>query len=145
MRHHSPGADQRPCPDRHAAHDHRTTADRSAPVHQNRGHLPIFRAGAPPPNRRTRLLVIDEDHSVTDENFILEREAFAKKAVGRNLAAGPNPHITLDLDERPDRRLGANCAPVEVHELRMMNNNSSTKLDIISNRHRTDPWRFTPR
>jgi len=70
------------------------------------------------------MAVIDEDHVMADEAFVLDRDPFANERMARDLAAPTDPRILLDLDERSNHRLVADLAPVQVDE--------AVNLDVLA-------------
>ena len=87
---HCPGADQRVCADRAAAHDRGIGADARATLHE-RG-LVILRSVSR--KRRTWGRDVREDHARATENVVFERHAFV------------DGDIVLDLDVAADRHPG---------------------------------------
>jgi hypothetical protein len=85
------------------------------------------------------MFVVREHHAMTDEDFILDDDAFANETVGRDLAAGPDDSASLDLYECADPRLVAHCAAVEIHQVRMKDADVLSELDISADGHE---WPF---
>jgi hypothetical protein len=54
---------------------------------------------------------------VTNEDFILDRHAFANERMAGDLTIAPDPGILLDLHEGSDLRVIANLTPVQVYEI----------------------------
>ena len=68
------------------------------------------------PSVVARVQVVDEHHAVTDEHFILDRHPFANERVARNLAVRANHRVFLNLHERPDARIVADAAAIQIDE-----------------------------
>jgi len=85
-------------------------------------------------NMLTRRLII-----AATTSFVLAGHAFAQEGMARNLAVGADLRTALNLDERPDPGPGANPAPVQVDELRVVNDHLIFKDDTIRDRHHTYP------
>jgi hypothetical protein len=71
--------------------------------------------------RRTREFVIDEHHTMTDEDFILNCNAFTDKRVGRDFASQPDLSADLNLNECTDSRLIADATAIKINQVRMRN------------------------
>src|SRR5271156_1898980 len=67
--------------------------------------------------RGTGIAVIDERHSVPDEDVVLDDHAFADKRVAGYFAALADPCISLDLHECADLCLVSDFTSVEIYEL----------------------------
>ena len=78
--------------------------------------------------RRPRVLVVDEEHAVTHEHLVLDSHPRTDERVALDLAAGTDLDPPLDLDERPDPRLVADPAAVEVRE--RMDDDALAELDV---------------
>src|SRR5262249_53749851 len=65
---------------------------------------------------RPREQIINEAHVVADEYVILDNDAFANERVARNLAAGADDGILLNLNKTTDARLVPHCTAVKVSE-----------------------------
>jgi hypothetical protein len=72
--------------------------------------------------------IVDKGYSVTDEDFVFDRYAFADKRVRRDLAAPAYPRVFLNFDERANLRAVADLAAVEIDEV--MNDHVAPKLDV---------------
>jgi hypothetical protein len=60
--------------------------------------------------------IVDEHHTVPDENFVFDRDAGTNERVTRNLATLSDVRIALNLDERANLRRVSDAASVEVYE-----------------------------
>src|SRR3989441_2689849 len=113
------GPDDGILPDDHVREDRCPGPDRRAFPHQRCLDLLVVPGlKSPSRGRRPRVGVVDEGDAVADENVVLNRHAFADEGVARNLTPPAGLRILLDLDERPDLRLVADLAAVQVDELR---------------------------
>jgi hypothetical protein len=65
---------------------------------------------------------------VADEDLVVDRDAGADEGVALDLAALADLDAGLDLDERPDPRLGADPAAVEVRE--RLDDDAVAELDV---------------
>jgi hypothetical protein len=54
---------------------------------------------------RARMAVVDEHHAVADEHLVFDRDPLADEGVRRNLAAGSNGRVLLNLDKCADLRI----------------------------------------
>src|ERR1035438_7625125 len=94
-------------------------SDRCAPVNDGALYLPVsFRLQAAIGRRRSRIAVVDESHSMTDEDVILDHDPFTDEGVTGNLAALANRSVLLNLDKGADLGIVAYLTTVEVDELR---------------------------
>lgn len=117
LRDHSPRAYQCVRPDRQAAADHRPGADARAALDTGLEKLPVgVRLRQPLARRRTRVLVVDEEHSVSDEYLVRNRHAGADERVTLDLAVSADLHSALDLDERANASPVSDLAAVEIRE-----------------------------
>ena len=105
-----------PVADVDAAEDHGAGSERGAAADDRLQHRPVPLRLETAADRRPRVLVVHEHHSVPDEDLVLDRDALADERVTLHLAAGADHHSTLDLDERADAGLVADRAVVEVRE-----------------------------
>ena len=66
----------------------------------------------------SRISVIDEHDSMTNEDVVLNRDSFADEGVAGDFAVFSDPGILLDFNEGADLRIGSDFTAVEVDELR---------------------------
>ena len=96
-----------------AAHDHGPAPNRCRATHCGFLHRPVsFRLRRSIAVGRAWLTIVDEDHSMADEDFVLDSHATADEAVARDLAAPADSGATLDLDEGAQPRVCADLAAV---------------------------------
>src|SRR2546423_7028563 len=87
-RHDRAGSDERPGADPEAAEDDGARAQHGAAFDDRREQLPIIRRlELPGLGRRPRVLVVDEQHAVSDKDLVLDRHARADEAMALDLAA----------------------------------------------------------
>jgi hypothetical protein len=110
--HDGAGSDERACADRDAAQNGRPTSNGGSSTDPRRNDGPVLRRLKAISSRGARISVVREDHAVADEDVVFNRDAFADKAVGRNLAATAYVGSFLDFDERADLRLGADATSI---------------------------------
>jgi hypothetical protein len=67
---------------------------------------------------------------MANENVVLDSDAFANERVTRNLAAGADGGILLDLNKTTDARLIPHCTAVKVGEAEYLD--SPSQADIGS-------------
>src|SRR6266536_531577 len=70
--HHRPCADQRTAPDPDPTRYHRSGSKCGSPLDRRRQRLPVALALQPTLCRRTWILVVGEQHPVTDEHLVLD-------------------------------------------------------------------------
>src|SRR5262245_5234494 len=114
FRHHRPRSDQGAGPDRYPTQDHRPAADRGPFAHAGRDHRPVGLGLRLAIGRGPRVEVVDEHDAVADEYLVLDRHALADERVARDLAPGADRGVLLNLHERPDPRVVADPAAVQV-------------------------------
>src|SRR4029453_798475 len=112
-----PGADHRGLADRDSAHDHRSRTEARAALDARLQQLPI-RGGLEHSSaaRGARKPVVDEEHSVPDEDLVADQDTLADESVALNLAVCADARARLDLDEGADASVVPDLAPVEVRE-----------------------------
>ena len=99
------------------AEHHRTRADRRLALDHRPQQRPVLlRLERSRRRRGARGLVVDEHHSVADEDLVLDRDAVADERVALDLAASADDRAALDLDERADPGLVSDRAAVEIRE-----------------------------
>jgi hypothetical protein len=130
LRYYCAGTNHRLLADCDAAQDDRAAANRGASPNDGRHDLPVGFGLQPTIGTGTGLLVVDENHSVSDEHLILNRNAFAYESVGRNLAARADDSVLLDFNEGADLGIVTDCAAIEVYEVRLENPHAVTKHNI---------------
>ena len=74
------------------------------------------------------MLVVDKYDAVPDEDFVLDRHAFANKGVTGNLAVSSYEDAFLDFHERADFGVIANLTTVEIDEV--IDDYALTELDV---------------
>ena len=72
---------------------------------------------------------------MTDKCLILNGDTFTNEAVRRNLAAGPDGGVLLNLDEGSNLGVVPYRATVEVDEIGLEDFYVGPKADAVSNRH----------
>src|SRR5690242_2711925 len=72
---------------------------------------------------------------MADEHLVLDHDTFADEAVRRDLAAGADTGVLLDLDERPDARSGADAASIKIHQGGMVDHYIGGQDDTVGYRH----------
>src|SRR5262249_38712750 len=98
---------------------HGARADGCATLDERGPHLPVFfRLQATTGHGCSRNAIIDEDHTVSDKNVVLDDNALADEGVAGYLAATANRGVFLYLDKRPDLAVVADCAPVQIDKIR---------------------------
>jgi hypothetical protein len=127
---HGTRPDERSFPDRHATHHHGTTADRRTAADACGHNLPVNLGLECTTHRRPRVTIVDEEYTVPEKNLILDRHALADERVRRHLAASTDVRAFLDLHEGPDPGTVTDFAPVEIHEVAMMNHDPLSKPDV---------------
>jgi hypothetical protein len=96
-----------------AAHDHGPAPNRCRATHCGFLHRPVFfRLRRPIAVGRAWITIVDEDHAMADEDFVLDSHATANEAVARDLAAPADSGAALDLDEGAQPRVRADFAAV---------------------------------
>ncbi len=99
-RHDAARADNRAFADGDAAEQHCAGANRGAAADDGRLAFPVgFRLKLTGCGR-ARETVVDEGDVVTNEYFVLNRDAFADEGVARDLAPATDLRALLDFDER---------------------------------------------
>lgn len=69
---------------------------------------------------------------MADEYVVLDRDAFANKAMAGDFAIFSNPYVLLDFDKSPDFRVFPDVAAVKVDELRQFD--AAGQFHVWSNR-----------
>src|SRR5579863_1137588 len=111
------GADHRTLANVHAAHDDRAAADRGVAMHHRAFKAPVaFALRRTIGIGRARPAIVDKNHAVADEDFILDRDPGTNEAVARDFAAGADQRVALDFDERADTGVRADFTAVEINE-----------------------------
>src|SRR4029453_8331651 len=87
------------------------------------------------PVGRARVAIVREHHAVAHENLIVDDHSLADEGVRRYLAAGPDDRFLLDLDERADLRLVADCTSVEIDERGLDDAHTLPEANGIRNGH----------
>lgn len=96
-----------------AAHNHGPAPNRCRATHGGFLHRPVlFRLRRPVAVGRARFTIVDEDHAMADEDFVLDRHAAANEAMAGDLAAPADSGAALDLDEGAQPRVRADFAAV---------------------------------
>src|SRR3984893_7204561 len=72
--------------------------------------------------------IVRENHAMSNEDVILNEDAFWNKDVRLDLAAGTDDGSALDFDKRPNPCFFTNCRAIDVDELRVIN--SSTRGNL---------------
>ena len=85
--------------------------------------------------RRARAAVVDEHHTVADEHLVLDGHALADEGVRRNFAARAHAGVLLDFYKRPDLRVIADLAAVEVYKRGVENLNVAAEFDAGCDGH----------
>ena len=80
---------------------------------------------------RSRIAIVDEGYTVSDEDIGFDRNTFADKAVAANLTTIANFRPLLNFNECANRCFIANLAAVEIHE--RVNSYVATKPHIRGN------------
>src|SRR5260370_8748914 len=81
-----------------AAHDHGPATNRCRATHCGFLHRPVsFRLRRSIAVGRAWLTIVDEDHAMADEDFVLDSHATANEAVAPDLAAPPHSPPPLHL------------------------------------------------
>src|ERR1022692_2609492 len=115
--HYCPCANQGALADLYAAEDDCAAADRRPAPHDGSFQPPVTRG-----LQRSVVVggawtaVVDEDHTVSNKDLVLERDARADEAVAGDLAAVADENVPLDFHERTDTRVRADHAAVKVDE-----------------------------
>src|SRR5713101_5602030 len=87
-----------------AAHDHGPAPDRCRATHRGFFHRPVFfRLRRPVAVGRAWITIVDEDHAMADEDFVLDSHAAANEAVARDLAAPADSGAALTSTKAPSR------------------------------------------
>ena len=111
------------------AQDSGVAPDAGLGLHNRRNDVPVkFSLECAACGCRARILVVDEDDAMADENFVFDRDAFTDKAMRGNFAVATYACTFLDFDERADARAVADLAPVEINEV--MNFDVAAQLDV---------------
>ena len=88
----------------------------------SRGSVSTFQSvsvwSPPSGGGRARIGIVHECHAMTNEDVVLNRDAFADERMARDLAAPPDTRILLNLDEGADLGFVADLAAVKIDELR---------------------------
>src|SRR5271163_1452940 len=96
----------------------RAGADRGSFLNYRSFHAPVsFGLQAACGGCRARVEIVNEHHTVSDEDVVFDVHAFTNKRVARNLAAFAYGRVLLYLDESSDFGFVANLAAIEVDEL----------------------------
>jgi hypothetical protein len=96
-----------------------TGTHRRALLYNRTFDLPIgFGLQIPIGSRGARIAVIDKHHPMSDEDIVLDNDAFADKGVTGDLAASSDTGIFLDFHECADLRLVSDLASIQVYEFR---------------------------
>src|SRR5437879_1349118 len=115
FRHHAARAHDRSLPNRHAAQNRRPRPNRSSFFDRRRDTLPVsLSLQATPLLRRTRKTIVDERYAVANKHLVLERHAFAEKAVTRDLAAAANPRAFLNFNKSAHLRVVSDFTTVKI-------------------------------
>lgn len=64
-----------------------------------------------------RILVVDKDNAVTDEDFVFDSHTFADKRVARDFAVATHVRAFLNLNERTNPGAVADLTAVQVDEV----------------------------
>jgi len=115
--------------DRDAAQDRRIATDARPRFHNCRDHFPVGialqRAAL---GRRARILVVDKNDAMANENFVFDGHAFADETVTRDFAVAADARAFLNLNERADARSVADLAAVKIYEV--MNFDIAPEFDV---------------
>ena len=122
-------ADDRVVTDCHSAQDGGVAANAGLSSHDGWNYFPI-NVGLQRTafSSRARIFVVDENHAVADEDFVLDRDAFADKAMRGNFAVAAYAGALLNLDERSNAGAVADLTAVEINEV--MDFDVAAKLDV---------------
>ena len=115
-----------------AAHDHGPAPNRCRATHGGFLHRPVlFRLRRPVAVGRARFTIVDEDHAMADEDFVLDRHAAANEAMAGDLAVLSDSRVLLNLNKSPDFRVVTDFATIKIDELRQLD--VLTELDVEGN------------
>jgi hypothetical protein len=116
--------------DSDAAEDDGSRAKRRPALHDRLQELPIG-LGLKSPGSRGRAweLVVHKKNAVSNEDFVLDRNASTDERMTLYLAVGSNRDSPLDLDERADARAVADHAAVDVRK--GMNDHAAPEVDVV--------------
>src|SRR5262249_35574013 len=84
---------------------------------------------------RSRVSIVDEHHAVSDEHLVLDRYPLADERMRGDLAACADDRSLLNLDERPNLGGGSHTTSIQVHEVRVKDEDIIADEDVGSNRH----------
>jgi hypothetical protein len=117
LSHNATGTHGRAFANLHAAQDRCVRANRGPPP-DNRWHaIPIgFRLRLPGGRRRPRKTIVDENDTVANKHFVLQRHAFTDESVTGNFATIANPGPFLNLHKSANLHIVANLAAVKICE-----------------------------
>src|SRR5215467_11617409 len=106
--------------------------DRCSPLDDGMLHLPVsLSLQIPIRSGCTRVSVINEHHTMTDEDIVLDRDPLANKGVTGDLASFPHDGILLNLDECTNFGFSTDFASVEIDELGKLH--ALPQLDVGAN------------
>lgn len=123
------GTDQRTLTNGDAAEDRGVRTDRGTLLYQGFDAGPVCvclqTAGG---GRRAGEEVVGEHDTMTDENLVFDRHAFADETMRGDFAAASDLRSLLNFDKGPDLGLVANFATVEIRECE--NTNVLSEFDV---------------
>jgi hypothetical protein len=100
-----------------SAHNYRRASNRSPTPYHGGFKRPIaFDLRRTVAVGRAGTAIVDENHPVTNEHFILDSDSGTDEGVTGDLAAPADMHSPLNLDERANPSVIADRAPVQVDE-----------------------------
>jgi len=130
-----PGPDQRVLADGHATKDDRTAPQGSPGLDGGGDHFPILFGLQAVARGGTGIKVVDEHHPMSNEDPVLQGHPFTKEAMAADLTEFPDLDPFLDLDKGPDLGMVPHFATVKIDQIRVMDGDILTKLDIRRDGH----------
>jgi hypothetical protein len=130
--HHRPGANDRIFSDSDSAQDRGPAANTRTSFHDRGDCFPIIiglqKAFV---GSSARNFIVDEDDTMANEDFILNRDTFADETVTRDLTLTADAGPLLNFDEGANPAFIANFAAVKVYEV--MDDDVATQFDVGRN------------
>src|SRR5262245_50879916 len=74
---------------------------------------------------------------MADKHFVLDFDAFADERMRRDLAERTDRRVLLKRDKGPDLRIVANLASIQVHQIRVVNDDVAAEPDRWRDRHQS--------
>src|SRR5262249_1586691 len=112
------GTNHRAFPDFDAAHDDRSAPDRGSAPNQGWLKQPVLfglrcavRIGG------AGTTIVDEDHIVPDEHFVLDGYSGAYEGMARDFASLADPSVALNFHECANPRVVTDLTPIQVDKL----------------------------